>query len=363
MSNNKILKIDISMATFVKIVAIFAIVVFAYLVREILLALAVAVIIASAVNPLANFFERRKIHRALSILLVYLLIIAIIALVVFLVVPPVAGEVQQLTNNLPDYLDSASSKFDRLQEVIEKYDLIRTLSDNLGRLSEHLGNLTTNAISSTVSFFGGLISILIIFVLSFYLVVDERRIKRFFSFLIPKKHRPQIRELVNKSQGKIGAWFRGQVFLSLIIFLVTWVALSLAGVKYAMTLALIAGILEIIPIIGPIIAAIPAVLVALSQGWWLGLIVLLIYIVVQQLENHILVPKVMEKAVGISPVLVILGVLAGAKLGGILGMFIAVPVIAGLSVWVWGWIEMKNKRDSRDSLRVVSERKKKRKGK
>ncbi|MFC1686583.1 AI-2E family transporter [Patescibacteria group bacterium] len=338
----KLLKIDISYRTFLKAAFIFALIVFAYLVREVLLALAVGLIIAAAVDPLADWFEKRKIPRVLSILLVYVLIIMILASVVLLIVPPLASEMGQLADNMPGYLQETSDRFDQARNVVEENNLVNNFETAIDRIGEQLTTIAGNAIGSTIGFFGGLMSVILIVFLSFYLVVEERRIKNFFTLLIPAKNRKKVARLVNDSQKKIGAWMRGQIILSLVIFVVTWITLSLLGVKYALSLALIAGILEIIPIIGPIIAAIPAILVALSQSWWLGLAVLILYIIIQQLENHLLVPKIMQKAVGISPVLIILGILAGAKLGGILGMFVAVPIMAGLSVWVWEWIEIKN---------------------
>ncbi len=339
----KLLKIDISYRTFLKAAVVFALLIFAYLVREVILALAVGLIVASAVNPLANWFEKRRIPRALSILLVYALIILILALVIFLIIPPLSSEMGQLADNMPGYLEEVSNRFDKAQGFIERNNLVDNFETAIDRIGEQLTTVAGNAVSSTIGFFGGLISVILIIFLSFYLVVEEQRIKRFFALIIPSRNRKQIARLVNGSQKKIGAWLRGQLVLSLAIFLITWIVLSLLGVKYALALALIAGILEIIPIIGPVIAAIPAILVGLSQSWWLGLIVLALYILIQQLENHLLVPKIMQKATGINPVLIILGILAGAKLGGILGMLVAVPIMAGLSVWVWEWIEIKNK--------------------
>ncbi len=342
MAISKLLKIDISTNTFLKALLIVGLVIFAYLVREVLLALAVAVIIAAAVDPLADFFEKRKIPRVLSILLVYVLIILLFGLILFLIIPPLANEMKQLAENAPSYVSFVSDRFVQVQDFVQQHNLADNFKTVLDRASNTLGQVTGNALGSVVSFFGGLASVLLVFFLSFYLVIEERRIKNFGALIVSPSRRKQIARLVNASQKKVGAWLRGQLILSATIFLVTWLALSLLGVKYALLLALIAGVLEIVPMIGPILAGIPAVLVGLSQGWWMGLIVLALYVVIQQLENHILVPKIMQKATGVSPVLVILGILAGAKLGGVLGMFIAIPIIAGLSVWVWEWINIRN---------------------
>ena len=132
----------------------------------------------------------------------------------------------------------------------------------------------------------------------------------------------------------MGMWLRGQLFLSFIVGLLVYIGLLILGVKYALVLALIAAILEIIPFIGPTIAAIPAILVGLTDSWIKALVVVILYFVVQQLENHIIVPKVMQKAVGLNPIVVIIVIMVGAKLGGIVGALIAVPVAAAIGVFV-----------------------------
>ena len=293
MPSSKSLRIDISTNTFLKALLIVGLVVFAYLVREVLLALAVAIVIAAAVDPLADFFEKKKIPRVLSILLVYILIILVIGLILFLIVPPLANEIKQLANNAPSYVDFVSKRFVQVQDFVERHNLVDNFKTVLDRASNTLGQVTSNALGSVVSFFGGLASVLLVFFLSFYLVIEERRIKSFGALIIVSNRRKQVARLVDASQRKVGAWLRGQLVLSATIFLVTWLALSLLGVKYALLLALVAGVLEIIPMVGPILAAIPAILVSFSQIWWLGLIVLALYVVIQQLENHILVPKIM----------------------------------------------------------------------
>lgn len=255
MAVSKLLKIDISTSTFLKAFLIIAVVVFAYLVREVLLALAVAIIIAAAVDPLADFFEKRKIPRVLSILLVYILIILLFGLILFLIIPPLANEMKQLAENAPSYVDFFSKRFVQVQNFVEQHNLADNFKTILDRASNTLGQITGNALGSVVSFFGGLASVLLVFFLSFYLVIEERRIKSFGALIVAPNRRKQIARLVNDSQKKVGAWLRGQLVLSATIFLVTWIALSLLGVKYALLLALIAGVLEIVPMIGPILAA------------------------------------------------------------------------------------------------------------
>jgi predicted PurR-regulated permease PerM len=171
-------------------------------------------------------------------------------------------------------------------------------------------------------------------VISFYLTAEENGMKNFVKNLVPFKHQSYTLNLVTKIQRKMGSWVLGQVILSIVIFGVTYLGLSILKVEYALVLALIAGLLEIIPLIGPIIAAVPAVFFAFLKNPPLALAVIILYIVIQQLENQVIVPVVMSRSVGLNPVVVIIGVLVGASLGGVLGAIIAIPIISGVSIFI-----------------------------
>ncbi|MBL7155340.1 MAG: AI-2E family transporter, partial [Candidatus Portnoybacteria bacterium] len=164
--------------------------------------------------------------------------------------------------------------------------------------------------------------------ISFYLAVQEKGAKRFLVSLTPNEHQSYLADLIERIESKIGGWLRGQLLLMFIIGCLTYIGLYFLGVKYALTLALVAALLEIIPYIGPILAAIPAVILAFFQSPFLALLVILLYIVIQQLENYIIVPQVMKRAVGLNPVVIIIVMLIGAKLAGLLGIILAVPVTA-----------------------------------
>lgn len=167
--------------------------------------------------------------------------------------------------------------------------------------------------------------------------------KRIMRSVVPTKYQPYFTHLANRMQMKIGKWLRGQLFLSLIIFLLSWLGLSVLGVKYALVLAVFAGVTELIPYFGPFIGGVPAVLIAFTQSPTLAILVIVLYVVIQLIENHVLVPKVMQKAVGLNPVVTIIVILIGAKLAGILGIILAVPVTTALGVAAKDLIEYKKK--------------------
>jgi len=183
-------------------------------------------------------------------------------------------------------------------------------------------------------FFGGVITLLIIAVLSFYMVVEDDAAKRLFRHLAPADKQEHISGLIQKMQEKIGAWLRGELVLMFIIGLVTYIGLVVLGVEYALVLAIIAGVSEIVPYAGPIIATVPAVAIAFTQSPILGLMVLVLYFLIQQLENNFLVPKVMQKATGLNPVISLVVLLIGFKVGGVMGAVLAIPVTTMIAVFL-----------------------------
>ena len=169
-------------------------------------------------------------------------------------------------------------------------------------------------------------SVFIILVLAFYLVVEEATVSKYFRRLAPIEMQPYMAHLMEKLQRKIGEWLRGQLLLCLIIGVVVYLVLSFLGVKYALVLALIAGLLEVIPYIGPIIAVVPAFIIAFAQAPFLGFSVLLSYIILQQIENHFIVPKIMQRVTGLNPIISILALLVGVKVAGLIGAMFAIPI-------------------------------------
>src|SRR3989344_588748 len=177
-----------------------------------------------------------------------------------------------------------------------------------------------------IGIFVGIISFASIIVISFYLSYMKGGVEGFIKAIIPSQYEVSFLNIWRKAERKIGRWVQGQLLLALIVGLTVYVGLSLIGIKFALILGIAAMILELVPIVGPVLSAIPAILLAFTQGPSLGLWVILFYVAVQQLENHILVPLILGKTLGLNPVIVIVAILIGAKLAGILGMILSVPV-------------------------------------
>ncbi|OGL88417.1 hypothetical protein A3I42_00040 [Candidatus Uhrbacteria bacterium RIFCSPLOWO2_02_FULL_49_11] len=179
-----------------------------------------------------------------------------------------------------------------------------------------------------------MVSFFIILVLTFYMVVDEDGIMRFLQVITPENIHKDVTALTVKIQNKIGLWLRGQLILMLVIGVLTFIGLTIIGVPYALVLALVAGITEIIPYAGPVIGSIPAIFIAFTISPTMGLWTVLLYVLIQQAENHLLVPKIMQKTTGLNPIIVILAVLIGARLSGVIGALLAVPIASAIEVLI-----------------------------
>ena len=207
------------------------------------------------------------------------------------------------------------------------------------KIKEFASSFSNTVFQTTKGVASGIVSFITILVISFYLTVEENGMKNFIKYLTPFKHQAYITILVNKIQKKMGAWVLGQVILSAVIFGLVFIGLTALNVKYALVLALLAGLLEIVPYIGPFVSGAIATFFAFLQSPTLAVAVIILWVVTQQLESNVIVPIVMSRSVGLNPVMVILGILTGATLGGIIGILLAVPVMSAFSVFISDVIE------------------------
>jgi len=318
--------IEISSGTILRAIFILLLLWFLYLVRDIVLLVFLAIIIVSAIDPIVDWFQKRKIPRSLTVIVVYILFIAILGTAVGLLIPPLTSEIRGLGENFPTIVEKLSGYFLIVREYAVSHNFQQQISNFTGSAAEKISQAGSSLFSGTVSFIGGIFEFIVVLSIAFYMSVQERGIKKFTASLMPADHRDYISNLVDRIQFKMGRWLQGQLFLMFIIFALDYIGLLIIGVPYALVLALIAGILEIIPYIGPIISAVIAVAISFLHGPVTGLLVLGLFVLVQQLEGYVLTPLVMKKAVGLNPVVVILALLIGAKLGGVMGIIVAVPI-------------------------------------
>ncbi|NQU78066.1 AI-2E family transporter [Candidatus Falkowbacteria bacterium] len=329
--------VDISIFSFLKIIGVVLALLFLYIIRDILAIVFVAVILGSAIDPWVDYLQNKKIPRAVSILSLYVVGLGIFAVILVLIVPVMTTELTGLANNFPIYYEKVLNSFGQFQGDSAA---TQSLSTILESWAVNLGQTTKGVFSTLSGIFGGIISFLAVLVITFYLIVHKDNMKNFIQTVTPPTYQAYAIQLYNRVQKKIGSWLSGQISLMIIIAVFSYIGLLVLGVKYTLLLALIAGLTEIIPYVGPIIGAAPAVLIAFTQSPLKGLLVIILYIIIQQLENSVIVPKVMKKAVGLNPIVVIVAILIGGKVAGVLGALLAVPIATILSVLLTDFFEI-----------------------
>ncbi|MCB0111221.1 MAG: AI-2E family transporter [Caldilineaceae bacterium] len=356
-----------------------------WLIQPVLPILIFAGIIAYLLSPIVDFFDRLRIPRSLSTVLLFTLLLVAFILLPVLLIPVLLNQLSSLANYNPqqitrDVITWLSNSLDNLPDVItfpmlglefpignslqelqanfQQYLVIPTLAELLNYMQQVIGT-TTTVVSSTavigISVVGGIVqflfTFLVIFFMSLYLTKDAPKIRSYVQGLFPPSYQPEFGELLRRISRIWQAFFRGQILLCLIIGVSTWLSLELAGMPGALILGAVAGALEIVPNLGPTLAMIPAVIVALIQGSDVlgpmgidnvsfALITVGIYFLIQQLENNIIVPRVIGDSVNLHPIIVICGVVVGFSVGGVLGAFLAAPVIASMRV-IGGYIHAK----------------------
>ncbi|MEK7452711.1 MAG: AI-2E family transporter [Patescibacteria group bacterium] len=317
--------IDILTWVIIRGILILLFFVFLFLIKNILIILFLSLIIASAISPVVSYLQKRKIPRILGVLFVYLLIVIFIATLLYLIVPTVVNEIRLLASGLPAYYEELSNKFSKT--IIElSPDYAKTTQDFLINFGDKIKNLTSSVFKTIAGIFGGFATFGIVFVISFYLAVQDRGIEYFIRMVTPKPSEEYVLNLWVRVERKLGLWLQGQFILGLIIGIVVFLGLTILGVPYALLLGIIAGIFEIIPVVGPIFSAVIGIIIALIIDPVLAMWTTLFYVIIQQFENHILVPNLMKKMTGLNPIIIIISLLIGLELGGILGMLISVPI-------------------------------------
>lgn len=308
---DKTYKIEISAKTIVFTILFLVFLNLLWLVRELIFSFFIAFIVMSALNPLVSFFENKKIPRALTTLLSFIIIFGLIGYLLVWLIPPVAKETTLLFKNIP--------------KIIEIYipNASTFLENEL--FSKSLPNITNNALSFLKNVLSNLIFTISTIFFSFYFLVEENILRRFFLRFFDKNSANKALLALDQTEKRLRAWFWGQLILMLIIGIVTFIGLSLLNVKFALALSIIAGLLEIVPILGPVIATIPAFIIAFSDSAFSGLAIIALFFVIQQAENQILVPYIMKKAVGLNPIITLSALIIGSRIGGVLGILLAIP--------------------------------------
>jgi len=301
-----------------------------FLARDILIALFLAIIISSALDPIVSKLEIKKIPRVLSALGIYIIGIFILALIIYTIVPLAVSELSNL-------LENTGKISGAIFEAINKSGAIKEIKDALKQVADILLSGGASILDISSKFLGGLTFTIAVFVLSFYLTVDKDGVERFLRTIIPSVYEEKVIDIYFHVRRKIGRWFLGQIVLSFTVGLAVFIGLTLLGIKYSLILGIVAGIFEIVPYVGPIFSGSLTVLVGLTDSLALGIYALILFIIIQQLESHLLVPAVTHLTTSLNPVVSLVALLIGVKVIGFVGLILAIPTAVLMQEVVESW--------------------------
>ncbi len=313
-----------------------------YRFQRILTPVIVAIILAYVLHPAVSFLQHRlRISRTLASFISFLILLALISLIPLVLIPALVEQVRDLNLSLQEVLDFATSLL-RGPIVLGGLTIETTqlYSQVTAAVETWLSTLASASVNLLLSVASGLAWFVIVLVLSFWFVRDAPYLTQKMAEIAPLGYRRELRLLAQEVTEVWKAFFRGQLFLCLVVGVAVTLVLTIVGLPYALLMGLIAGVLELIPNLGPTLAAVPAVLIALIRGssylplstFWFAVLIAGLYILIQQIENNVLVPRIMGRSLNLHPLVVLIGILMGANLAGILGIFLAAPVLATLRV-------------------------------
>jgi predicted PurR-regulated permease PerM len=319
-------KIEISVQTILFTVALIAGIWLILQIKDILFLVFIAFLLMTAIYPMVMWLDRLKIPRAISTLLIYFVVLGSLGVIVGSAVPAFVIQSTKLAATLPG----------TAARVFPYWNI------DFQTISGQIAPLSANVLSLTLGIFSNILTTFMVLIITFYFILERRHAEATLTGFLGEATGRKVTELIRITERRLGAWVRGELLLMIFIGVLTYIGLILLHIEFALPLAIIAGLLEIVPMIGPIISSVPAVLVALAISPVLALSVAALYIVVQQLESNIFVPIVMKRSVGLSPLVTILALMIGGRLGGIGGAVLAVPSVLVLQVILTSLLGAKN---------------------
>ncbi|MFH1971712.1 MAG: AI-2E family transporter [Patescibacteria group bacterium] len=312
-------KIEISHRTIIFTVVFLLSLWFLFFIKDIIFAIFISILLMSIFNPLVTRFTSWKIPRFIAVLITYILVLGVFGFSIAWIIPPLIEQTTNFVNNIPYFLNNLG-----WAEFIN--------SNILNSFMSQIGALPSQAVKFGVSVFSNIVSILSVLVLSFYFLLYRSKLNDQLAFIFGEDRKAQVGKIIDEVEIKLGSWARGEIILMFFIGLLTYIGLLILGIPFALPLAIIAGILEIVPVLGPNIAAIPAIVIGLTISPLMALAVAALCFLVQQLENYLLVPKIMEKSVGVNPIVTLISLTIGYRMMGIVGIILSVPLFLTIKI-------------------------------
>jgi len=329
---NRNLNLTVSVGTLIKILTVLGLAALAFYLRDLILIVLTSVVVASAVGPAVRALERFRLPRVLSVLFIYIFAFLVIGGIIYFFVPPIFNDVSDIASTLPRKINNFINTNPAWQTLasfsgsFSKFSIQEVINEGIDQAP-----LPQDFFGTIKALFNGIFAFALVVVISFYLAVQKNGIENFLRVIAPASVEDYVVGLWKRTETKIGRWMQGQLILGLIIGSLVYLGLALFQIEYALVLAIIAAVFEIIPYFGPTLAAVPAVLLGFAQNPALGLIIVGFYVIIQQFENHLIYPLVVKKVVGINPLLVVISLIVGAKVAGFLGVILAVPAATFLT--------------------------------
>ncbi len=330
------LRLEISWASLLRIVVVVGLVALIVAVRETVIILLLAILISSALDPMVERLERWHIPRVLGAIVIFLVGLTFLALLTYTIVPLSIVEFKNLFANL-------GGAVGQILGTSVPDTVVNSITPQLNSFANSLLSGNVSFVDIMGSILGGVTFLLVTVVLSFYLTVTRDGVGKFLRAVLPREMENNVLSTFYRSKHKIGHWVNGQLILMFLMATGVFFGLLFLGVKYALMLAILAGIFEIVPMVGPIFAGALSVAVALNQSAGLALTVLIFFVILQQVEAHLLVPLVMRRSVNVHPVIVIVAILIGEQLAGVPGMLLAVPAAVVFQEVADDWVAKKDR--------------------
>ena len=313
-------KVEISPKTILFSVGLIVLIYFIWTIKDLIFSLFIAFIIMSALKPSIIWLEKKKIPRTLSVVTVYLSFVLVFAFLFSLILPPIVFETHNLFINLPMLVKNINPSI---------YSWF-----NVGSISQYIPTVTSRFFQIASSVFSNAIFVISTLFFGFYLLLQENILQHIVKNFLEDHQVCKVEKALEKAEKQMHAWFWGELSLMTVVGIMTFVGLNVIGMKYALALAVLAGLMEVIPNLGPILSAAPAVLIGFSISPLLGAVVIAMYLIVQQLENNLIVPVIMKNAVGLNPIITLIALVVGGRVGGIIGVFLAIPAYLFIEVMV-----------------------------
>jgi len=305
-------KIEISAKTIIFTVFFIILLNLLWMLKDLIFSLFIAFIIMSALKPFVNFLESKKVPRLLAVLGIYFIFIGLFAELLNIIFPPLIQQSAALIKNFPAIVKSLS---------LQRFQFI-----NLNSFFQYAPNVTGQFFDLAKGFFSNTVFLITTLFFGFYFLLEKDLIFKTVADFFDKEKLIRVTQVINKIEKRMSNWFWGELTLMTVVGVMTFIGLNLIGIKYSLPLAVLAGLLEAVPNLGPIIAAVPMVLIGFSQSSFAGFTALALAFIVQQLENNLVVPLIMKKVVGVNPIITLIALLVGGRLAGVAGIFLAIPI-------------------------------------